>query len=132
MRCMNDEEQPTSDPATHAGLVVKRAEETDWERVKAVRLAALAESPSAFGSTLAEEREYVEADWRERCRDPATFLAFRDGAPIGIAAGVNGTNPDERKLIAMWGSIPRIGEQVPRPRSSLRSGTGPCATARPR
>jgi GNAT superfamily N-acetyltransferase len=102
MRCMIVEEQPTSDQATHAGLVVERAEETDWERVKAVRLAALAESPGAFGSTLAEEREYDEADWREWCRDSATFLACQDGVPIGIAAGVNGTSRDERKLITMW------------------------------
>jgi GNAT superfamily N-acetyltransferase len=102
MRCMNVEEQPTSDQVTHAGLVVGRAEEADWERVKAVRLAALAESPSAFGSTLAEEREYDEADWREWCRDSATFLAFQDGVPIGIAAGVSGTSRYERKLIAMW------------------------------
>jgi GNAT superfamily N-acetyltransferase len=99
---MNVEEQPTNGHATHAGLVVERADEGDWERVKNVRLAALAESPSAFGSTLAEEREYDEADWRDWCRDTATFLAFQDGAPIGIAAGVTGTSRDERKLIAMW------------------------------
>lgn len=99
---MNVEGQPTSDQATHAGLVVERAEETDWEHVKAVRLAALAESPSAFGSTLAEEREYDEAEWRAWCRHTATFLAFQDGAPVGIAAGVSGTSQDERKLIAMW------------------------------
>ena len=102
MPCMNVEEEPTTDQATDAGLVVERAEETDWKRVKAVRLAALAESPRVFGSTLAEERGYDEADWREWCRDTATFLAVRDGAPIGIAAGVSGTSRDERKLIAMW------------------------------
>jgi GNAT superfamily N-acetyltransferase len=102
MRCMNVEKQTTSDQSTHAGLVVKRAKEADWGRVRAVRLAALAESPSAFGSTLAEERTYDEADWREWCRDTATFLAVQEGAPIGIAAGVSGTSRDERKLIAMW------------------------------
>ncbi|QNN52775.1 GNAT family N-acetyltransferase [Nocardioides mesophilus] len=99
---MDVEEQPTSDLATHAGLVVGCADEADWEHVKTVRLAALAESPSAFGSTLEEEGEYDEADWRDWCRDTATFLAFQDGDPIGIAAGVNGTSRDERKLIAMW------------------------------
>jgi GNAT superfamily N-acetyltransferase len=102
MRCVNVEKQPASDHATAAGLLVERAEATAWECVKAVRLAALAESPSAFGSTLAEEREYDEADWREWCRHTATFLAFEEGVPIGIAAGVSGTSRDERKLIAMW------------------------------
>ncbi|WP_460800493.1 GNAT family N-acetyltransferase [Nocardioides pacificus] len=96
------EESPTSHRATQDGLVVARAEETDWQRVKAVRLAALAESPRAFGSTLAQEREHTETDWRAWCRDTATFLALQDGAPIGIAAGVHGTSPEERKLIAMW------------------------------
>ena len=99
---MNVEEQPPGDQATRNGLVVVRAQETDWQRVKAVRLAALAESPSAFGSTLAEERGYDEADWCRWCRDTATFVAVRDGVPIGMAAGVNGTSADERKLIAMW------------------------------
>jgi hypothetical protein len=74
---MNLEEQPTSDQATHAGLVVERAGEADWERVKAVRLAALAESPRAFGSTLAEEREHDEADWRAWCRDTAAGDLYR-------------------------------------------------------
>ena len=99
---MDVEEPPTGDQAIPAGLVVERADETDWERVKAVRLAALAESPNAFGSTLAEEREYDEADWRQWCRDTATFLAVQGGEPVGIAAGVNGTSPTERKLVAMW------------------------------
>lgn len=102
MRCMSVDGEPTGGRLTHAGLVVERAEEADWERVKAVRLAALAESSGAFGSTLAEEREYGEADWREWCRETATFLAVQDGVPIGLAAGVSGTKPDERKLIAMW------------------------------
>jgi GNAT superfamily N-acetyltransferase len=102
MRCMNVEEQPTSDQATCAGLVIKRAEEADWEHVKRVRLAALAESPSVFGSTLAEERQYDETDWRDWCRDTATFLAFQGDIPIGIAAGASGTGRDERRLVAMW------------------------------
>lgn len=102
MLCMRSEEQPTSDQALGDGLVVARAQESDWQRVQAVRLAALAESPSAFGSTLAQEREYDEGDWRKWCRDTATFLAVQDGVAVGMAAGVDGTAPDERKLIAMW------------------------------
>lgn len=102
MQFMNVDEQPASGRPTPAGLVIQRAGETDWERVKAVRLAALEESPGAFGSTLAKEREYAETAWRQWCRDTATFLALQDGTPIGMAAGVDGTSHDERKLIAMW------------------------------
>ncbi|MDO9380023.1 MAG: GNAT family N-acetyltransferase [Nocardioidaceae bacterium] len=76
--------------------------EADWARVRAVRLTALAESPRAFGSSHAREAAYDEADWRRWCRDTSTFLATRDGAPIGMVAGVGGTSHDERKVVAMW------------------------------
>ena len=70
---MGVEEQPTHDWSAQAGVVVERVEEADWEQVRAIRLAALAESPSAFGSTLAKEHEYGEEDWRDCYRRP-TFL----------------------------------------------------------
>lgn len=99
---MGVEEQPTHDWSAQAGVVVERVEEADWEQVRAIRLAALAESPSAFGSTLAKEREYDEDDWRDWCRDTATFLARQGGTAVGIAAGIDGASQDERTLIAMW------------------------------
>jgi GNAT superfamily N-acetyltransferase len=102
MQRMNVDEQSASGQPIPAELVIQRAGETDWERVKAVRLAALEESPGAFGSTLAKEREYADTAWRQWCRDTATFLALQDGIPIGMAAGVDGTSHEERKLIAMW------------------------------
>lgn len=67
-----------------------------------MRLSALAEAPDAFGSTLAHEQQYTEDDWREWTRDAATFLAFHQGQPIGMAAGIDGDTPSERKMIAMW------------------------------
>jgi GNAT superfamily N-acetyltransferase len=82
--------------------VIRRVDERDWAHLKSVRLTALAESPSAFGSTLEREQQYDERDWRAWARDVATFLAFHRGAPVGIAAGVEGDRAGERKLIAMW------------------------------
>ncbi|HET8603919.1 MAG TPA: GNAT family N-acetyltransferase [Marmoricola sp.] len=99
---MSEEEPPALGHAAPGGFVVERADEDDWERVRSVRLAALADSPSAFGSTLAAEREMRESGWRDWCRDTATYLALRDGAPVGIAAGVTGVSRDERTLISMW------------------------------
>jgi len=82
--------------------VVERARERDWRQLRNVRLAALADSPSAFGSTLDREQEYDEQDWRAWTREAATFLAFAGEQPIGMAAGIESDRPDERGLIAMW------------------------------
>ena len=74
----------------------------DWAHLRAVRLAALADSPSAFGSSLEREQQYDEERWREWSRNVATFLAFRDGVPIGIVGGVAGDASEGRGLVAMW------------------------------
>ena len=81
---------------------IARAEERQWTHLRTVRLAALADTPTAFGSTLAREQEYDEQDWRAWTREAATFLAFVGNEPIGIAAGIDGERPDERRLIALW------------------------------
>ena len=57
----------------------------DWARLRAVRLAALAESPEMFGSTSAREQAFDEAEWRRRAARPATFIAVRDGVDVGLA-----------------------------------------------
>jgi len=82
--------------------VVEQVEGDARAHLRAVRLAALADSPSAFGSTLEREQQYDEQRWREWSRNVATFLAFRDGVPVGMAGGVTGSMADERALIAMW------------------------------
>jgi ribosomal protein S18 acetylase RimI-like enzyme len=57
----------------------------DWQRLRAVRLAALAESPRMFGSNFAREEAFDEAEWRARAARPATFLSALDDADVGIA-----------------------------------------------
>jgi RimJ/RimL family protein N-acetyltransferase len=66
-------------------IVVNRAEPEEWQRLRDVRLAALAESPEMFGSTLAKEQSFDEAEWRRRAERPATFLASREGVDVGMA-----------------------------------------------
>jgi ribosomal protein S18 acetylase RimI-like enzyme len=74
---------------THYGspvsLTTTRATAEDWQRLRAVRLAALAESPRMFGSNFAREEAFSETEWRERAARPATFLASLDAADVGIA-----------------------------------------------
>jgi ribosomal protein S18 acetylase RimI-like enzyme len=83
-------------------ITVKVATEDDWQQVRNVRLAALEEAPYAFGSTLQRELGFDQETWRARLRNPdgPTFLAFRDGAVVGLD-GV-WMNEGELMLVAMW------------------------------
>lgn len=68
---------------------VERMGPEQWERVRAIRLRALAEDPDAFGTTLAEDEARPLPAWRARLEDPgvATFVATADGADAGLATG---------------------------------------------
>ncbi len=57
----------------------------EWSRLRAVRLGALADAPEMFGSTLAREEAFDEAEWRRRAARPATFVVERDGVDVGLA-----------------------------------------------
>ena len=82
--------------------LVRRASEDDWPQLRGVRLAALADSPEAFGSTLDKEQAYGEEDWRDWLRTSAVFIAFEEGAPVAMAAGLDGDTAEECRLVAMW------------------------------
>jgi GNAT superfamily N-acetyltransferase len=88
--------------AVDQDVVVLRVTEDDWCELRAVRLAALAEAPMAFGSTMRREQEFDEARWRAWARSAAMFLAVAGESPVGMAAGVAGRSGGERKLVAMW------------------------------
>jgi RimJ/RimL family protein N-acetyltransferase len=66
-------------------VVLTRVGPDEWQRLRDTRLAALAESPEMFGSTVAMEQSFDEAEWRLRAARPATFLASRDGVDVGMA-----------------------------------------------
>jgi GNAT superfamily N-acetyltransferase len=83
-------------------VVVLRAAEGDWPALREVRLAALAEAPTAFGSTLRREQDFDEDRWRAWARSAAMFVAVAGGSSVGMAAGVAGRSVAERKLVAMW------------------------------
>jgi GNAT superfamily N-acetyltransferase len=82
--------------------LVQQLEDDDWAQLRLVRLAALADSPTSFASTLEREQQLVEEDWRARARGGTTFLALRMRAPVGIVAGIEGASADERTVVAMW------------------------------
>ena len=74
-----------------------------WQEFRDIRLAALAESPDAFASTLDRELAFAEADWQWRIANGCNVIAYSDGTrsePVGLAGGY--LHDDVPELIAMW------------------------------
>jgi GNAT superfamily N-acetyltransferase len=92
-------------------MIVRPTTEHDWEALKAIRLAALLDAPAAFGVRHADAAAYADAQWRERAASGRFQLAFDDGRPVGIAAGVE-SGEGEFNLIAMWVSPASRGTQA--------------------
>jgi GNAT superfamily N-acetyltransferase len=84
-------------------IEVRRALPDDWQTLRDVRLRALADSPSAFASTLAREEAFGEQDWRRRLEHGHCFLAWAAGRPVGCVSGFAEEElPAEHHLVAMW------------------------------
>ncbi len=87
----------------------------DWEEFRAVRLAALADAPDAFGSTYADWVDAPEERWRARLTDvPLTLVARRGGRAVGVVSGSPATleGAEAVELISMWVSPTERGTGV--------------------
>lgn len=84
-------------------VVVREAKPDDWEAVRDIRLAALRDAPSAFGSSYAREAAFTETDWRGRLSsDRVTFLAHLPGlGNAGISGGFE-EPAGTAELVSMW------------------------------
>ena len=75
---------------------------------KAVRLRALQDTPSAFGSTFARESQFDEAEWSKRAGNmngvrSIGFIAMDAGVACGIAGCfLDQTDDTQAHLISMW------------------------------
>jgi ribosomal protein S18 acetylase RimI-like enzyme len=100
--------QPAGEP-----VLLRRLVPGDWPALRELRLAALAEAPYAFASTLERELAFDEQQWRALIRQAANVGAW---APelAGLAAGFPeadrpGAAPGWH-LVSMWVS-PRLRGQ---------------------
>jgi GNAT superfamily N-acetyltransferase len=80
----------------------RRLTADDWGLLRDVRLAALADAPYAYGSTLAVEADFGEDEWRRRLSgDGLWVVALRGSVPVGIVGGYL-PERDTPMLVAMW------------------------------
>jgi GNAT superfamily N-acetyltransferase len=95
----------TQDPIT-----VRQIKPTEGASLRAIRLRALADSPEAFGSTLAETEARPMSYWDMRARGDTgdqrstLFVAEDAGQWIGLVGGFVDREGEDRgaELISMW------------------------------
>jgi GNAT superfamily N-acetyltransferase len=86
---------------TTTGIQVRRTRAGDWEAYRALRLEMLADTPLAFGESLANAQAWDEAEWRMRAaRGEASdqiLVAAIDHAAhrwVGTMGGFVASGPD--------------------------------------
>jgi GNAT superfamily N-acetyltransferase len=91
------------------GIEVRRIRPDDDERLRAVRLAALADTPSAFAGTHAVESALPVRRWEAAARDrsrgasSANFLAIDRNRAVGIVGAFRPDGDDDvMNLVSMW------------------------------
>ena len=75
----------------------------DWKLLRQVRLAALLDTPTAFGVSYQTAAAYTDEQWQVRASSTGTafWLAFEKDRPVGmIGAAVSDTQ--RFNLIGMW------------------------------
>jgi GNAT superfamily N-acetyltransferase len=92
-------------------METRRLTGDDWQLLRDVRLAALADAPHAYGSTLAREQGFDEAEWRQRLTTGLWVTATENVSFAGLV-GVYLPKPDTPMLIAMWVSPDHRGRGV--------------------
>ena len=84
-------------------MIVRRAAAGDEARLRAVRLEAMREAASAFGSTYNRELARTPAGWERWLSTGATFVVDQADGMQGIVAGMpDAEDPAVVHLMAMW------------------------------
>lgn len=93
----------------------------DWATFREVRVAALTDSPTAFGATLADTERRTDAEWRNmverRTREDDSAIWFADAAhgdPIGVIAADLDRRTRDVEITSMWVAPAARGEGLAR------------------
>ena len=88
---------------TMAEISVRVLSESEWSLYREIRLRALAQSPSAFTASLADEADRGESFWRDRMTGSYRLLAERDQVPEGIVSlGVYEEDPSAAEVFGLY------------------------------
>lgn len=88
--------------------MIRRITLDDLDVYREVRLRALQDSPSAFGSTFEREAQRPLPEWADRVArtaagaERAMFLAFDGEECVGLAGCVEDDLGADRQLVSMW------------------------------
>lgn len=85
--------------------MIRRVEAPDWERLRDVRLRALATDPDAFLETVEAARAYPDSRWQERAKPTAeqvTFVEESAGSFDAMVTGFVADDPATAHLVGMW------------------------------
>ncbi len=97
---------------------VRRIRPDEGALLRSMRIRALEDAPTAFGSTIAQTLTYSMEVWEERALSNATsdtisgFFAEHGGEVVGLAGGFFEDRQDMPSLISMWVAPPARGTGV--------------------
>jgi GNAT superfamily N-acetyltransferase len=89
----------------NAAAVITQIGEPDWQKLRDVRLRALAQDPAAFIETYTNASSFPEERWREQATPSARQASFayeRDGRFDGLVSAFVADDPETVFLVAMW------------------------------
>ena len=85
-------------------LTIRRLAEDEWDLLRELRLASLADAPGAYWATYDDEAAFGEDDWRGFASGVAWLVAIRDDSRLGLL-GVMPCEYEptvEPQIIGMW------------------------------
>jgi ribosomal protein S18 acetylase RimI-like enzyme len=84
-------------------MLIRRLNEQDWQAFRDIRLAALRDEPTSFGSDAAYEAKLGDEWFRQVLVGNRAFGSFRDGTITGTAAWRMNTSPRLAHVGSIWG-----------------------------
>ena len=83
-------------------FMIRRAEPSDWETYRAIRLRSLREEPAAYASQYEIERHYTADLWKQWMGNGGTFLAIDDDQVLVGTATALRTGDGDTLVVGMY------------------------------
>jgi len=91
------------DERMNPDATIERLGSGDGERLRAIRIRALADAPDAFGATLEEATARPLESWERMLSELPSFVATANGCDVGLVRStVHDRFTDACYLISMW------------------------------